>query len=342
MAGIDSYIGYNYTVNPSDISFVDQWKGTSPQDQLPTLVGFQEVGVRSAHTKFFSYYDILMKKWMETFQILSADEKDTIPVTNIVYGTPERLFAIDKDQGIGSMTERVTLPAISFRRTSMTRRFDRGPTLRQNRKIIVPTDDTFMNYTEIKSVHHLIDLVYQIDFWAKYQTEIQMLLEQALLPFGPQAYFQLIVPEYDFNEVVMVHLTDMSDNSALEPGDNERIIRHTVGIKIESYIPVSVSKIVRTIKAVNIDWKEVKYLNDPTNNMVAARVNSIPVFGFKQMIASQVWSIVHNLGRIPKLTVVDENNNILNLGTDYTIQTQDVNSLTLYFPVATAGMAVLI
>lgn len=292
----NSHVKYQYTISPSDIENglqADWWKGEGPPKTLPILLGFQNVGVRAAYTKALYYYDTLVKKWLESFETLTADEREVIPVKNILFGTPERVFAIDKEKGIGSMTQRVVLPAINFVRKDITKVYDRGPTQRTARRRIDPTEDKFLNYAEIKSTYHLVDLPYQIDFWTKYQSEMQMLQEQILLPFMPNGYFRLIMPEYYFDEIIMVRLGGIVDTSALEP-EGERLIRCTANITLQAYIPVNVSKIVRTMKSVVLE---------PMDVTQQFRI-------YTQEQPSDEWNIaLRTEGGEPRIVVFDDQNN---------------------------------
>jgi hypothetical protein len=355
---VNPLIGYEYTVNPSDTSeeIPNQWKNYGTfDDRLPTLVGFQNTGVRNAYTKFLFYYDTLVLNWIKTFQIMSADEKEVIPVTNIQYGTPERLFAVDPEKGTGSVTERIILPAISTHMTSLSRVFNRAPTLRSTSRYKIPSDMTcdgtlgdFTNYYELKSNYHVVDLPYQIDLYTKYKSEMIMLIEQIMLPFGPHAYFRLIVPEvntdlprtntnfpYDFDEYIMVHLTDLTDASDLEPGEGERKLRTTVSISLEAYIPIKVSKYIKSIKKIVADV--TPYYSVPVADTVAsltpADVAAWTVFMldldltfvYQQRVPALTWNVSHNLGKYPHVIVVDTNGNVVMAN----VQHIDVNTLLI-------------
>lgn len=296
----NSHVKYQYTISPSDVEMAenlqaDWWKGEGPPNQLPTLVGFQEVGVRSAYTKGLYYHDTLVLNWLKSFELLSADEREVIPVKNVIFGTPERLFAIDKEKGKGSMTGRVILPAINVSRTETLKVYDRGPVQRTARRQLMSTDGQFKNYVEIKSAYHMVDLTYQIDLWTKYQSEMQMLQEQILLPFLPNAYFRLLIPEYYFDEIIMVRLGGMSNTSSLEP-DRERLIRTTVTLTVQGYIPVNVSKVVRTIKDLALYEVEMS-VPEPEQTYV-------------QEEPASEWTIALKvIGEEPHVVVFDDANN---------------------------------
>jgi hypothetical protein len=343
---LDPRVGYQYTVFPSreEAKAVqdDLWKGDLKKEAYSELVGLTDVGVRNAYTKILEHYDEMIKGWLDTFEILSADGKEVIPVTNIVYGTPERVFAVNKSAGIGSVTSRVSLPAISFRRSGMTRNYSRGATLRNARRDLVYSDDRFKNYVEIASTYHLVDIEYDVSFITKYQTEMQMLLEQALLPQGPQSYFRLVVPELDFDQFIMCKLgANISDGSTLDPNEGERVLKTSVVLELEAYIPIKVSRIARTIRnlATNFNFTVSgnRYCTPDTTAITTLWENT--VYTYVQTTPATSWIIIHNLGHTVSPTVNDSTNALL---TDYTIDSNTATTLVMTFPTATAGTAFLL
>jgi hypothetical protein len=341
----DSKILFNYTEPgsyiPSDAG--DKWKGPGPQNQYEPFVGFKEVGVESGYTGVLRMYDELVGGWLKTFELYDAAKKEKYPVNNVVHGTPERLFAVNPVENVGSAVTRVTLPAISYRRTGITRRFDRGAVLRDGQQRLYHTDSKFKNYIEIKSTYHMLDLDFQIDLWTKYISEMQMLIEQVLLPFAPHAYFKLNIPDILFSEVILVRLSSITDTSQLETGDGDRLIRSTATIQLEGYLPVNVSKIARTIKAVQNDYVQVEYENtDSTNSTPASSSSETSVMEYTQLDASTIWTVNHGLGVNPAnsdISVVDASNNPVYT---FTVAYLDPYNLTLTFPNAISGTAYIL
>ena len=343
---LDPKIGYEYTVFPSreEAKAVqdDLWKSDIAKEAYSELVGLTDVGVRNAYTKILQYYDEMIRGWLTTFEILSADEKEVIPITSVDYGTPERVFATNKKTGSGSLTGRFILPAITFRRSGMTRNYSRGATLRNARRDLVYSDDVFKNYVEIASTYHLVDLEYEINFITKYQTEMQMLIEQALLPQGPQSYFRLVVPELDFDQFIMGKLgANIVDGSILDPNEGERVLKTSVTLLLEAYIPIKVNRVAKSMKKITANMilvdNQTRFVAPDFS--VATNLWKSSVYTYTKSSPDIIWIINHNLNKIVTVTVVDDINNIL---TDYTISSNTLDTLTLTFPAATSGTAYLL
>lgn len=81
-----------------------------------------------------------------------------------------------------------------------------------------------------------ITLSYEVTFWTQYTTQMNQMLEILLSKFPGQGHDYLVTSEKGFEYVVFI-------NSPMSTGDNfsdfsndERIIRHSFGIKVPAYI----------------------------------------------------------------------------------------------------------
>lgn len=311
------------------------------------FVGHQTVGVKAAYNSMFFHYTALVMEWLKTFEIESADGKEVIPISNVVFASPDRAFSIDTEKGIGSLTQRTVLPAISFSRKSISKILDRGPTLRDVRKYVVPSEGDFQNFIEIRTSYHILDIPYQVDFWTRTQSELDMLTSQFLLPFLNEAWFKLTVPKIDFEEFIMMKMAGtIDDSSDLEPNTGQRIIRNTAGIVLQAYLPVNVSRIERTIKKVGFDIINPSKEPDPVTNTISpdeatvwtqflANIESSIIY--RQENPNNLWNITHNLNKLPTVVVTDYSGNIL-VGTVAFI---DLNMITISFNTAVSGIAYL-
>lgn len=81
----------------------------------------------------------------------------------------------------------------------------------------------------------------------------------------------------------------------------------------------------------------------PTNAEIVALLNPIVSqtvdsnFVHNQNVAAQVWSVNHNLGKYPAVTVVDSSGRIVVGDVTFT----DLNSLTVWFPFPFGGQVFL-
>lgn len=78
-----------------------------------------------------------------------------------------------------------------------------------------------------------VDIVYGINIWAKYKSNLDQLVEQIRLLFNPQ-----LVVENSYTNTALSFIESESDNSTLETSDRqERIIRRSFKVKLEAYVP---------------------------------------------------------------------------------------------------------
>lgn len=75
-----------------------------------------------------------------------------------------------------------------------------------------------------------------------------------------------------------------------------------------------------------VDWREVASSESSTPQLSYTHVQSV---------ASDTWTVVHNMGYRPNVTVVDTADSVITPGMDY----EDVNTVILHFSGATAGKA---
>ena len=171
---------------------------------------------------------------------------------------------------------------------------------------------------------------------------MQMLIEQALLPQGPQSYFRLVVPELDFDQFIMGKLgANIVDGSILDPNEGERVLKTSVTLLLEAYIPIKVNRVAKSMKKITANMilvdNQTRFVAPDFS--VATNLWKSSVYTYTKSSPDIIWIINHNLNKIVTVTVVDDINNIL---TDYTISSNTLDTLTLTFPAATSGTAYLL
>ena len=78
-----------------------------------------------------------------------------------------------------------------------------------------------------------VDIEYGINIWAKYKANLDQIVEQIRLLFNPH-----LVVVNSFTSAAHAFIEAESDNSTLETSDRqERVIRRSFTIKLETYIP---------------------------------------------------------------------------------------------------------
>jgi len=171
-------------------------------------------------------------------EILLPD--NTIFNPQIVFATPERAFSIvtspvedynlQAEPGAQSLSDRITLPIISYHRTGMERNENRhlNPSLMWTKRFS-PNN----NKVSMSPKPNPVDILYDVSFWTKYEVEKLMFLETLIQDFQPLGY---LLCDFAHTQVPM-RLENITDNSNLEDlGDGDRLLRVTFSIRVEGFI----------------------------------------------------------------------------------------------------------
>ena len=144
-----------------------------------------------------------------------------------VHANPERT--------IGKLNEdnNIILPILSINQSSS----DNADTRRRGAPQIV--NERFWSEEKQRAIRVIseapraVDIEYGINIWAKYRANLDQLLEQIRLLFNPHLVVQNV-----YTNVAQAFITAETDNSTLELDDREeRVIRRSLTIKLEAYIP---------------------------------------------------------------------------------------------------------
>ena len=151
-----------------------------------------------------------------------------VSVGKVIYSTPERAFS-DSDKRIG-------LPVISFFRLSQEFYSEANNLAVQEIGGIIKDKST---YTGRRYKLVPTSASYQVDFWAKFIDDLQTLQTQLLHYFRPvrRYYFEI---EAGVGLPLDCLLAGTADNSDLEPGEEERILRFTANLEVMGYLPLEV------------------------------------------------------------------------------------------------------
>ena len=144
-----------------------------------------------------------------------------------VHANPERTIAKLKQEN------NIILPIISINQ-NVTSNADMR---RRNQPNIVTesfwSEEKKRAFRLLSLAPRAVDIEYGINIWAKYKANLDQIVEQIRLLFNPH-----MVVENGFTTVAHAFIDSESDNSTLETSDRqERVIRRTFTVKLETYIP---------------------------------------------------------------------------------------------------------
>ena len=155
------------------------------------------------------------------------DSDDNMVKISCTHGHPERVIAKLKQES------NIILPVITVTQSTS----DNDDSRRRFTPILVNErywdTDKHRAYRVLSFAPRPININYSINFWTKYMADMDQLLEQSRLRFNPDA--SISTP---FSTKTKAYISEEMNNSELTPGDTaERIIRKTLNITVESYIP---------------------------------------------------------------------------------------------------------
>tara|TARA_R110002051_G_scaffold71943_4_gene130079 strand:- start:1784 stop:2527 length:744 start_codon:yes stop_codon:yes gene_type:complete len=144
-----------------------------------------------------------------------------------IHANPERAVAKMKQEN------NIILPIISINQNSSANADDR----RRGAPQIV--NDTFWSEEKKRAVRVIseapraVDIEYGINIWAKYNANLDQIVEQIRLLFNPH-----LVIKNSYTNLAQAYLDQETDKSTVETSDRqERILRRSFTVKLESYIP---------------------------------------------------------------------------------------------------------
>ena len=155
------------------------------------------------------------------------DSDDNIKKVDCMHGNQERVIAKLKQES------NIILPVITVTQTTSDNDEKRNkftPLLVNERYW---DSDKHRAYRVLSFIPRPVNINYSINFWCKYLADIDQLLEQSRLKFNPDATIST-----PFSTKTKAYIVEEVNNSELSPGDTaERIIRKTLNISVEAYIP---------------------------------------------------------------------------------------------------------
>ncbi len=154
-----------------------------------------------------------------------------VNVSRIVYATPERAFS-------GDDTKRIDLPVVSFYRVSQEFGTEFHSFGLQDTGVFYRDPANYQ--TTLSGVRYKllpVRVFYQVDFWVKFMDDMQLLQTQLLHYFRPVLRRYMKLPSGGGVPLDYV-LQGMVDNSDLEPGEDERVLRFSADLSVEGYLPL--------------------------------------------------------------------------------------------------------
>ena len=180
------------------------------------------------HENISGIYRETLRAIKELFSGMKYIDADNGVVTvRCMHGNPERTIAKLKQDN------NIILPVISVVQTSSEEDENR----RRPQQIIVPSkvwDESRQRaFRVVGLAPKAVNLLYDVNVWSKYKSDLDQLSEQIHLKFHPA-----ITVVTSFNKDTKGFLVAETDQSSVDLGDKEdRILRRSYSIKIQTYIP---------------------------------------------------------------------------------------------------------
>lgn len=104
-----------------------------------------------------------------------------------------------------------------------------------------------------------VNFEYQIDFWTKKVTEMNLWEQKVLWDFAPQYIYLQIRPDdvWQNKQFIVFLASGVTDNSEYEPGaDSDRAIRKTITLRAEARVYDQELSVVPVVKRFELQWLE--------------------------------------------------------------------------------------
>jgi hypothetical protein len=172
-------------------------------------------------------YDIAVMEWVAR---LLGPVLDTPEPLTVIFAPPDRAF----DESDDNIQERPELPRVSVFRTDYNYMPERAHSGTIRKLGLIAPDNKEMRRARYPMP---IGIPYQIDMWTRYKWQVQRYLNDVLWEFHPQVKQLLVyIDEVWQDKKVDLLLDGTSDTTDLEPGDQPRLVRHTVSINAEAWL----------------------------------------------------------------------------------------------------------
>ena len=248
-------MGYNDSGKPviieTDVSSSTPTRGRS---SLSILKSIMEASFNQQENISFIYRESLkaVKEMFSGLKYINADD-GTINI-RCTHGNPERTIAKLKQDN------NIILPIISIVQTSSEEDENR----RRPRQIVLNTKVWSESRQRAFRVFSLapkaVNLLYDVNVWSKYKSDIDQMSEQMHLKFHPSIR---IVTSY--NKYSQGFLVQETDQSSVDLGDKEdRVLRRSYSFKLQTYIPSPQFLLTSTgkIETFNTELELTKLINE--------------------------------------------------------------------------------
>lgn len=187
--------------------------------------------LRKIHDKsnnILNVYTEINKSVKKVFgSLYRVDSDNNIVDVKIVYANPERSVAKQVQE------DNMILPIISFDQdisNSDLKRSRYNPVLVHD----VVWDDNKQRATRVLSlVPAPVNIVFKISIWSKYAEDLDQILEQITLMFNPS----LNLPNKFSDETQAFLIEEESGTEASYEDGSDRVLRRTIEMQVETYIP---------------------------------------------------------------------------------------------------------
>jgi len=248
-------MGYNDSGKPviieTDVSSSTPTRG---RPSLSILKSIMEASFNQQENISFIYRESLkaVKEMFSGLKYINADD-GTINI-RCIHGNPERTIAKLKQDN------NIILPIISIVQTSSEEDENR----RRPRQIVLNTKVWSESRQRAFRVFSLapkaVNLLYDVNVWSKYKSDIDQMSEQMHLKFHPSIR---IVTSY--NKYSQGFLVQETDQSSVDLGDKEdRVLRRSYSFKLQTYIPSPQFLLTSTgkIETFNTELELTKLINE--------------------------------------------------------------------------------
>lgn len=101
-----------------------------------------------------------------------------------------------------------------------------------------------------------VNISYQVDLWTRFAKEMNLWVQQVMFDFASQYIYLSIRPDSVWQDKLFIVFLEggVADNSELDPGEGDRIIRRTFTLRVEGWIFDQSFLDVGVVKSLEFQW----------------------------------------------------------------------------------------
>lgn len=172
-------------------------------------------------------------KFLDNFNSLTIDNADGNPIqVPIVWGNPDRVVAFIRGEiSPGEQKRAISLPILSARLTDISPDYTRSKYNNHTRTVVDPNNQQY----QILHTPTPVKMGFELGIWALNYSQAFSIIETILPWFNDS--ITINVGDYDYTSMNNLTLIDVQDQSTVDIGTDQRLVRYDIIFELNGYLP---------------------------------------------------------------------------------------------------------